>query len=198
MKCHNCEKNAIFLVGPKGQQAPLCLDCCIRYQNLILRRQEMLERETNYLADEIESVAGFPGILPRFPERHSIINTGGFTLNNIHVSNSEIGVLNTGTIESVDASVTVLKSEGNTELAIAVAALSEAVIKSNDIANNQKNQILELLSALSEEAVAPREKRKIAVAKAVLADLSAILGGIATLGALREKTRVIFQQMFGM
>jgi hypothetical protein len=70
-------------------------------------------------------------------------------LNNIRVTNSEIGVLNTGTIENVDSTVTVLKTSGNSELAQAVTALSEAVIKSNEISSNQKNQIIKMLPKLA-------------------------------------------------
>jgi hypothetical protein len=127
MKCHNCGKPPMYMVGPEGQQAPLCLDCYIRWQNMMLQQQEMHEREMNYLTDEMESLVGMHGILPRYPERRRIIQTGGVILNNIHVSNSEIGVLNTGTIHSMDATVTIMKTEGNQLLANVLATLSEAV-----------------------------------------------------------------------
>ncbi len=157
----------------------------------------MIERELNYISAEMESITGIPNILPRYSERRTIIHTGGVILNNIHVSNSEIGVLNTGTIGNVDATVTVLKSEGNSELASAVAALSEAVIKSSQIANDSKNQILELLGALSEEAVVPKEKRKPSVAKALLTELSGILGGVSVLAELWGKAKTLFEQLLG-
>lgn len=196
MKCHNCDKNAMYEVGPEGQEASLCLDCYIRWQNAQLREQEMLERELNYLSAEMESISGIPGTLPRYPERQTVIHTGGVTLNNIHVSNSEIGVLNTGTIGNVDATVTVLRSAGNRELASAVATLSQAVIQSGQIANDSKNQILELLGALSEEAIAPKEKRKTSVAKALLSELSGILSGVGALAGLWQKTKTLFDQLF--
>lgn len=197
MKCHNCAKSAIYAVGPEGQEALLCLDCYIRWQNAQLNEKEMIERELNYISAEMESITGIPNILPRYSERRTIIHTGGVILNNIHVSNSEIGVLNTGTIGNVDATVTVLKSEGNSELASAVAALSEAVIKSSQIANDSKNQILELLGALSEEAVVPKEKRKPSVAKALLTELSGILGGVSVLAELWGKAKTLFEQLLG-
>jgi hypothetical protein len=186
----------MYMVGPEGQQAPLCLDCYIRWQNVMLQQQEMHEREMNYLTDEMESLVGMHGILPRYPERRRIIQTGGVILNNIHVSNSEIGVLNTGTIHSMDATVTIMKTEGNQLLANVLATLSEAVIKSGELSNNQKNQILELLTSLSEEAVTPKEKRKNAVAKALLSELSSIIGSISTLTEMWDKAKTIFQQIF--
>jgi len=196
MKCYNCNKNAMYEVGPDGQQVPLCLDCYIRWLNALVREQEMLGSELNYLTSQMECIAGVPNILPRYPERRTVIHTGGVTLNNIRVSDSEIGVLNTGTIGNVDASVTVLKADGNSELASAVTELSQAVIKSGQIANDSKNQVLELLQALSEEAVAPKAKRKSTVAMALLAEMSRILGGVSTLAELWQKTKTLFEQIF--
>lgn len=198
MKCCNCDKNAMYAVGPEGQQVSLCLDCYIRWQNIELQQQEIYERQINFLTDEIESVVGMHGILPRYPERRAVIHTGGIILNNIHVTNSEIGVLNTGTIENVDSTVTVLKTAGNAELANAITALTEAVIKSTEISVNQKDQALELLGTLSEEAVAPKEKRKLAVVRVLLSELSGVLGGVASLAQVWEKVRTIFQQVFSI
>jgi len=163
-----------------------------------IQQQDMLGRVINFLSAQAESVVGIPGVLPRYPEPRAVIQTGGVTLNNIHVSDSEIGILNTGTIENVDSTVTVLRNEGNKELASAVTVLSEAVIKSAQVADDQKNQILELLSSLSEEAVAPQEKRKLAVVKAVLAELTVLLGGVVSLAGLWEKACTIFHQVFGI
>ena len=188
----------MYMVGPEGQQAPLCMDCYIKWQKLQLQQQEMYERQINYLTDQMESAVGMHGFLPRYPERKAVIHAGGITLNNIQVTNSEIGVLNTGTIENVDSTVTVLKTEGNADLAAAITSLTEAVIKDNEITTNQKNQVLELLGSLSEEAVAPKEKRKLAVVRALLGELAGVLGGVATLTQAWEKTRAILQQVFGI
>jgi hypothetical protein len=164
----------------------------------MLQEQEMHQREINYLTAEMESMVGMSGILPKYPERRPVIQTGGITLNNIHVTNSEIGVLNTGIIENVDATVSVLKREGGEELANAIAALTEAVIQSGEIANDQKNQIMELLSTLSEEAVAPADKRKSAVAKTLLSDLSNILGGVKALTDVWVTAKEIITTVFGI
>ena len=198
VKCYNCDKNAICQVGPEGQQVPIRLDCYIRWQNIHIRRQETLAREVNFLTEQMESIVGLQGILPKYPEPQAVIHTGGVTMNNINVSNSKIGILNTGTIENVDNTVTVLRTQGNEQLASAVTLLSESVIKSAQVATDQKNQILELLSSLSEEAVAPKGKRKLAGVRAVLVELSGLLGGVAALAQVWEKVRSLLQQVFGL
>lgn len=67
MKCHNCAKPVMFLFGEEGQQIPLCLDCSVKYQDLLDREQINLERRMNHLAQEFDRVAGSPGCSPQFP-----------------------------------------------------------------------------------------------------------------------------------
>lgn len=197
MRCHNCPKNAMFEVGPAEGRISLCLDCYIRFQNVIDQQLEDHERHINFLTAQMESVVGFPGILPRYPERRGrVIHTGALTLNNIHVSNSNVGVINTGTLQNVDATVTVLKSEGNAELANSIAALAQAVIELHDVADSTKNQVLEILGALSQEAVVPKDKRKTGVMRALISELSNLLGSVAALAALWAKAKALFEQLF--
>jgi hypothetical protein len=91
---------------------------------------------------------------------------------------------------------TVLKTGGNSELALALKALTEAVIKSSEISNEVKNQILELLSAISEEAVVPKEKRKLAVIKTLISEISSILSGISSLTSSWDAIKTIFGKIF--
>lgn len=185
MKCVNCTK----LAACSYQEVPLCLDCYIRLRDLNIREIEMIERESNFIIDQIEGVCGVYGALPRYPERRTVIQSGGVTLNNIHVTNSEIGVLNTGAVQTIDSTLTVLKSEGNSALAVALQKLSEAVIRASDLTNNQKNESLELLGAMSEEAVAPAPKRKLAVVKAMLAQMASTLAGVASVASAFEDAK---------
>lgn len=188
----------MYSVGPKGKEAPLCLDCYVKWFNVQVQQQDMLERQMERALDDMEMVSGVSLPRRKLPERRAIIHTGGVTLNNINVSNSQVGVLNTGTVESLDSNLTVLNSEGSLEFARTVRELSELVIKCDELSDTQKNQILELLDSLSKEAIAPPERRKGAVVKAVLTELSGALGGIAALAGAFQKARPILQQVFGI
>ena len=109
-RCYNCGKPAMYLVGPEGKEVPLCLDCNLKHTQMLAIQNEQLEREMDFLTDHMEFTAGLPsGVLPRYPKRQTkIIQGGTVTLNNIHVSDSNIGVLNTGNLEMVDSAITVL------------------------------------------------------------------------------------------
>ena len=97
-------------------------------------------------------------------------------MNNINVSNSIIGTLNTGSIGVVDQSISALVQTGDAELARAVKALSEAILKSTDLSRNQKNELMESLSVISAEAAAPKERRRSAVARTLLESAVKVTG----------------------
>lgn len=186
----------MYVVGP--EQCPLCLDCYIRWNAVTQQEEEALERQYNHAVAMMEATTGAYGITPKYPERQprAILHTGNLVLNNINVTNSEVGVLNTGTIQNVDSTVTVLKNDGNSQLADAISTLSEAVIKSIEISDDQKNQILELLSAVSQEAVVPKEKRRASVVKALLNNLADVVGSAASLAKIWEKVSPILHSIF--
>src|SRR5437667_12882186 len=111
VKCHSCEKPANYAVGREGQQVPLCLDCHLKLSQILAIQNDNLEREMNFIIAQAESVVGLHGVLPRFPERQvRVIQAGTMTLNNISVSDSAVGVLNTGTLEVLDSVISLLKS----------------------------------------------------------------------------------------
>ena len=125
----------------------------------------------------------FLGGLPRFPERR-VVNLGGSTYNNIRVDRSTIGVLNTGTIGNVDGARTRRKQAGESDLAAAVKAFTEALLQSSEAGRDVKNQVLEILSAVAAEATAPKEKRRPAVIRPLLQEISTLVQGVAALSAL--------------
>jgi hypothetical protein len=63
------------------------------------------ERRMNYLQDEIAAQVGMPPMGPRFPPRPKPVILGGVRMNNINVSNSVVGTINTGTIGLIDQSI---------------------------------------------------------------------------------------------
>ena len=129
-----------------------------------------------YATAQMESVMGISGVLPRYPERQvKIIKGGSVSLHNINITNSSIGVLNTGNLEMVDSAITVLKNDQATyEIAKAISNLTNAIASSNLPAAN-KNEAIEILSVVASEATAPDGKRKVSVVKQLLAHFPTVI-----------------------
>jgi hypothetical protein len=156
----------MYQVGP--QNIPLCLDCYFKYSQITQQQIENHERMANHAADEMAAVIGMPPIGPRFPPRPRPVILQGVKLNNIKVSNSVVGTINTGSIGTVDQSISVLQQAGEPGVAEALKALSEAVLRSGDITANQRNALIETLSVLAREAASPKETRQNTVAVSLI------------------------------
>ncbi len=195
MKCYQCEKLAMFVIEQEGTQVPLCLDCNLKFTRLIAEKNDMLERNMNYLTSMAEAQVGLPGLLPRFPERR-VVKTGDITLNNIKIDNSTIGVLNTGNIETVDVAITSLKQSGDQSVGTALLAVSEAILANAEINNELKNHLVEILSVLAAEATAPKERRRNTAMRPLLSELATLMSGIGSLSQLWDRYKGVFESVF--
>jgi hypothetical protein len=195
MKCSNCTNDAMFLVDPEGSKMPLCLDCNLKFVQVTALKNDMLEREINYLTGVAEAMTGLPGVMPKYPQRE-VVAVGSVTLNNIRIEGSTIGVLNTGTIGTVDAAVTALKQTGDADAATLFTRITEAVANDRQLPADAKNQVLELLSVLSTEATAPKERRRSAAMMPLLERLATLMSGAAALAQLWSQYGPLLRQLF--
>lgn len=150
MKCYQCSSPAMYLVG--DQNIPLCLDCYFKFAQIQQQQVENNERMINYVSDQMSIVAGLPPMGPHFPARPRPVIVAGTKLNNISVNNSVVGTINTGSIGSVDQSISALIQCGEPALADAIKGLSEAILQSGDLTRNQKNELIESLSVIAYSA----------------------------------------------
>jgi hypothetical protein len=145
----------------------------------------------NQAMDQMDMVTGF-----RTPEGRMPVQTlaramqRSHTLNNLNISQSQIGVLNTGSVEKIDAAITLSKGSDAELIAEQLRALTEAVISSEDLNAAQKNELLDLTETLAEEVVGKRKPGTIvAVMNAVtekLKDLAAFATSAAELWTILD------------
>ena len=185
----------MFAVGPEGAETPLCLDCHLKFVQVMALRNDMLEREINYLTDVAGAVAGVPGALPRYPPR-KVVSVGNVTLNNIKVEGSTIGLLNTGTIGTVDGAVTALRQSGELKAAEVFTHLTEAVANDRQLSNYVSNEFLELLSVIATEGTAPKDRRRSGAMMPLLDRLATLVSGAASLAQLWNQYGPTLVQLF--
>ncbi|PFH04482.1 hypothetical protein BCF11_5265 [Collimonas sp. PA-H2] len=165
MTCNQCGKPAVGMIGNN----PLCLTCYATLAQIAQQQIENAERMMNYSLDQMAEVSGIPSsFFSRLPPRPSPVVIGEVKLNNINVTGSTIGTINTGSIGTVDQSITVLKQTGEPGLADAIKALSEAILESKDLNETQKSELVDSLSAIAQEAAATKDTRRNSVALTLL------------------------------
>jgi len=123
---------------------------------------------------------------------------GALNLGNVHVSHSNVGVINTGMISRVESAIGNLQHAGNSTIAGALAELVEATKAAPDLSVDQKNAITEQLSSIADEAQQPIERRRLSLVRSAVGELSTYLGGAASVSALWESYGETIRQYFGL
>jgi hypothetical protein len=119
----------------------------------------------------------------------------------INVSNSSIGILNTGLIYNVKAiniNIGKLSEIGADEVANALKNVTDAVAETAELPDEAKSDVLEQLESLSEQATLPEAQRnKPAVLKAVFTSLNVALAAGGSLAGIWATWGPAIQKFFG-
>ena len=181
--CTQCDKPAVV----KYADSPLCVQHNLMMFQADYLQSAMLASMANTIADQIDAGTGYLTrasrvILPRPP---FVGDT--FTLNNINVSNSTVGVINSGTIQNLDNRIDLTRAEGETDLASALQEFAQELHNSQDLAEEQANEIAEQLDFLLTQVGAKPEARTIGLAKSALSGIKATLAASPVLIGLWDK-----------
>lgn len=191
MKCNQCGKPAVVYYEQDGSRLGLCLDCNLKFQQANEIQWRRLAEHMNYLASEIEMSLGMSGFMPRYPAHQSVIHQGEFKLNNININNSIVGAVNTGTVQSIDLSLSIIKNHGNNEIAQAIKEITEKIIESSQLNDSQRNEVLEQLSFISEQITKPKEQRSASILKPIASAIASTLSGFNDLLNLWDKLKTL-------
>jgi len=119
----------------------------------------------------------------------------------IHLSNSTIGILNTGEIEnvrSISVNVSTLAESGHAEIAKAIKELTETVAANQELPADERSYILENLEELSRQAALPPEERaKSGVIKSLVSGVGASLSAAGGLAEVWSTWGVPIRAFFG-
>lgn len=106
---------------------------------------------------------------------------------NINLTNAQAGVINTGSIqevESLDIRISSIKQAAGEELARAFKELGEAVFNNKEFESEaHKEELLQQINLLAEQAALDVEKRKPGVIRAALSAVAATCASVGGLAA---------------
>jgi hypothetical protein len=198
LTCSQCEKPAIGEVGGVW----LCVNCYTKLQTAHTQAQvaqtEMLRNlmaMQNQAAAEMESVVGLPGLLPRI--KIPPMPPAPVTLNNIKFDNSVVGAVNTGFVRDIEVNLTHLHNDGNEKATDALKALTEAILRDPSVDTTHKNDLVEQIAFLSEQAVLAAKDRKSGLIKRTLGTLTQAAGTVTAMGGAWQAAEPILKSLFG-
>lgn len=213
--CGHCGERPAFYAWPSanGGAMLLCIDCSekvrrieeqsLRQQEQNLRHMEMLERQADHAADEMDYVMGLPPSGPRFrhqPRRQAppVIQAPGAVFNNINVNNSVVGAINTGTAHAIDVKITQLREAGSEQLATAIRDLTQAILATDEITATDKDEALQAIEVVATEARKPQNERKLGLVRPLLAALGTITAKSADLLQIWQAAKPVIGPFFGI
>ncbi len=160
------------------------------------RNIQMLREEINYSMDGIDSMFGI-SVGPRYPTKRPVLVSGG-TVNNNHIaiSNSQVGVLNTGNIQNLNQTIDSLYSASEVELAENVKKFSEAILSEQSITKEEQSEVLESLDVITKEMFQKPESRRKTVIKRLMSNISSVTGVAANSLAIWEILMPLLQKFF--
>jgi len=172
-KCSQCGNNAIYQI--EGGHL-LCLDCYYKMQSIEQQQLAFLIAQKNYYIDQIEATVGLPGTLPRhhIPQAAPVINK------NINISNSTVGAVNTGYIESLNVNLSFLAEHGHEELAKQVESFANSLMKEESVSDTIKSEVLEQIEFISRQLVA-KEPPKKGLIKSILSSIPVLIASSESL-----------------
>jgi hypothetical protein len=203
MKCDQCERPAVFDYSQEeGKNLHLCLDCSHKLQAVLESQQSIRDRQWLTNAAMLNQAnadmdAWYPvGTMSRMIPVAEIAKamSKATVFNNIHVSNSNVGVLNTGDLARIDAYVT---ATGGTEvepIGQKIAALTQAIVDAQEVDDATRKDLIELVQGLSQQLVG---ERKQSVMKAILTMIEERAKGAAAVVTLAKSLGPMIASLFG-
>ncbi len=117
----------------------------------------------------------------------------------INVSGGQIGSLNLGTIVGdIEVHLTSLKNQGGEELADTLRKLTEEVLASKKLNENEKLEATEQIEEITKQADLPDAGRKKGVMRSVISTLGSTLSVIEELKPLWERVVLLLGPYFGL
>lgn len=193
IKCSQCDNQAMYQV--KGHY--LCLHCYEKLMRIHQQQQAQLASMINYLYDQVDEITGIP-TTPRLRVSQPVVHKGNITQNLINIDRSIIGTVNTGKIDSLNQSMNNINNQVNPDIAKILAQFTEAMLRSQEINESTKEQLLEEIAFLSEQILVNKSLQKKSMLKRVLDSIKDKLSTAAALLTVWDKLYPILKTYFGV
>jgi hypothetical protein len=150
----------------------------------------------NAAMDDMDAITGIRSCFGRIDLPP--IPTAPVMLTNIKVDNSVVGAINTGNVQAIDVSLTVLQQSGNDKASDALKQLTEAILQDKTLDQATKHEMVEQVAYLSEQAIAAAKDRKPSVIKATLGALAQAAGTVTAIATAWNAAEPILKSVFGL
>jgi hypothetical protein len=188
MRCSQCSNNAFYRIGNgAGGETSLCLQCLSVWEGIQFREWLKSSAMMNHASDGMDMLTGFGPPSPRIPvEAIARAASMSRTYNNISISNSSVGVVNTGNLARIDAAITMSKGTEAEEFGARLKDLTQAILADTELAKEQKQQLIEVAQAISDQAIGNKKPSAVVITN-LFGALRQLAGDVSIVGGAVEK-----------
>lgn len=198
MKC-SCGKPACVTITDDDDDevvAYFCIDCKLKYEQAQAIELHNTMVQLNAATRAFGMMSGIP--IPQMPVPQLPPFLTSTMSNNVNVSNSTVGVINTGTIETIHSALSITTGPGGQEVARAVGMLTNWIADSDELPVEQRNELLLKLKTVAEEASKPAPRRRLDLVKSAFGEIAKFAQGANAIGAMWDRYSPSILAFFGI
>lgn len=179
-RCSQCTRPAVASMS--GQN--LCVEHAAMMSSLVQNQQSQAAAMMNYLSEQIEYTMGVRSSPPRIaiPQQPpTLVHRGNVTNNQFRIDRSVIGALNTAEVAKIEVSMNNIQNQDSGDFTTAIKELTEAFAANTELQQDNKEELLEILSYLSNQATLPEQQQQKTLIKRMLSRVPRIIATAADL-----------------
>lgn len=184
MKCVQCSRPALYQVD---NGLPVCLTCWAIIEDIHFRKWLQSAAMLNQVQDDMDAYMPIGPMRGRIPVTDiARAASRSRTYNNIHIANSNVGVVNTGHLARIDAAITISKGTEAEEFGARLKDLTDAIVNDAVLDAQLRQQMVEVVQAISDQAVSKNPSDIVATTlferlKQLASDTAVIAGAVEKL-----------------
>jgi hypothetical protein len=192
--CGNCGRPAIVYLG----EYPACIDCKYKYDMSQWMAFTQNAAMLNYAAQEMDAVVGFGPRSPQIAIPRAPVPPINYNNQSVTVTGGQVGAINFGNVDEIQVHLQAMTQNGEGGVADALATLTNAVLHANEVDESVKNELLEQLAFITQQASAKPEERKPGAIKAMLSAVKEGAGAITNAAAAWKVVEPLLKGHFGL
>jgi hypothetical protein len=175
--CGQCgQRGAVYMIGNE----PVCIPCEHTYQQSRWMQFAQNAAMINFASHEMDAVVGFGPRSPTIQIPRAPVPPIYFNNQSVSVTGGSVGAINLGTARDIQVHLETLTQNGDLAVADRLADLTNAVLNAGDADEASKNELLEQIAFLTQQASAKPEERKSGMLKSIFSTVKEGTGAISS------------------
>jgi hypothetical protein len=198
MQCSQCPRPAFWAVGDDLKSAkPLCLACYATFQHVqtieFLKHAAMLNNASHEM-DSLMPIGPMHKPIPVAEIARAMSKAD--TFNNIRITNSTVGAVNTGNLARINAAIEITKGQPTREFGARLKLLTEAIANSNEASADVRKDLEDLTRAIADQVLVERSSSKV-VTSTLFERLVTLSSGTTKILAAAEQLHAAWHTLVG-